>query len=111
MKAVFRRRWYLFSPLILAGIAIFGFITMYLWNVLLTVIFHFPEINFWQALGLLVLTRLLFGGFGGHRQHHNTYWRKNWHEKWNNMSQEERENFMKNHKFSNDWCGQPGKKD
>ncbi len=105
MKKDFKKRWYLFAPLFLAGAALFGFITMWLWNSLLPLLFHFPEISFWQAIGLLILTRLLFGSFGGgHHRHYNNGWRGNMREKWHNMSQEERENFMKNHNISRDWC-------
>ena len=105
MRTNFRKRWYLFSPLILVAAALFGFITMWLWNGLLPAIFHIPEINFWQALGLLILSRLLFGGFGGHHNRHAGHWGNHIRSKWQNMTQEERENFMKNHNYSNDWCG------
>jgi hypothetical protein len=59
------------APLALAGLALFVFIggeiVMQLWNRLLPGLFGFPTLSFWQALGLLVLCRILFGGFGGHR--------------------------------------------
>jgi hypothetical protein len=38
---------------------------MLLWNGLLPVLFHLPLITFWQALGLLLLAKILFGGFRG----------------------------------------------
>jgi hypothetical protein len=47
--------------------AIFGTVTMSLWNALMPAIFSLPVIGFWQALGLLLLGRLLFGGFPGRR--------------------------------------------
>jgi hypothetical protein len=37
-----------------------------LWNRLLPPLFGWPAVTFWQALGLLVLSRILFGGFGRH---------------------------------------------
>jgi hypothetical protein len=37
-----------------------------LWNWLLPPLFGLPVVSFWQALGLLVLSRILFGGFGRH---------------------------------------------
>lgn len=40
------------------------FVTMNLWNWLMPMIFHLPVLNFWQTLGLLVLSRILTGGFG-----------------------------------------------
>ena len=67
-----RPRWMrmvMFVPLAIAGFAVFVFIggtaVMYLWNWLLPSITGWREITFWQALGLLALCRILFGGFGG----------------------------------------------
>ncbi|MDE1175067.1 MAG: hypothetical protein PW789_00490 [Edaphobacter sp.] len=37
-----------------------------LWNVLMPEIFGLRTLTFWQSLGLLVLTKLLFGGFHRH---------------------------------------------
>jgi hypothetical protein len=92
MKTVFRKRWYFFIPLILAAFVAFGYVTMWLWNYLMPMIFHLPEITFWQTIGLLVLSRLLLGGMGGHgRGHHHC--KRNMHEKWEKMTPEEREQF------------------
>ncbi|HLG13502.1 MAG TPA: hypothetical protein VJH03_03110 [Blastocatellia bacterium] len=41
-----------------------GEIVMLLWNWLAPTLFGLPPITFWQALGLLALCRILFGGFG-----------------------------------------------
>jgi len=43
-----------------------GEIVKSLWNWLLPALFGFPAVTFWQALGLLLLCRILFGGFGRH---------------------------------------------
>lgn len=45
-------------------VAVVGFVTMTLWNQLVPELFNGPVINFWQTLGLLVLSRILFGGWG-----------------------------------------------
>ena len=46
----------------------FGLVTMWLWNALIPAIFGVGEITFIQAIGLLILSRVLFGGgFRGHR--------------------------------------------
>jgi hypothetical protein len=45
-------------------VAVVGFVTMTLWNRLVPELFNGPVINFWQTLGLLVLSRILFGGWG-----------------------------------------------
>ncbi|NJK97090.1 MAG: hypothetical protein HC905_21150 [Bacteroidales bacterium] len=60
MKTYFKKRWYFFIPLIIAGIAAFGYITMSLWNYLMPAIFNLPVITYWQTLGLLVLSRITF---------------------------------------------------
>src|ERR1051325_10961987 len=56
------------APLAIVGMVVFvtigGVVVMLLWNSLLPVLFGLPAISFWQALGILVLCRILFGGFG-----------------------------------------------
>jgi len=68
-----RRKWILFAPLAIAGVAIVGFlggeIVKLLWNWLMPELFGWRTITFWQALGLLVLCRILFGGMGRHGGH------------------------------------------
>ena len=62
-----RRRWWLFlvaPPAIVLFVWLFGEVVMHLWNWLLPMLFGWHTITFWQALGLLVLCRILFGGFG-----------------------------------------------
>jgi hypothetical protein len=49
-----------------AFLALFGAVTMWLWNWLMPTIFKLPEIGFWQAIGLLLLTHIFFkGGYAG----------------------------------------------
>lgn len=52
----------LFAIIFIAG---FGSAVWQLWNHLMPQIFALPVISFWQALGLLSLSWLLFGGFRG----------------------------------------------
>ena len=67
------KRWkriILIAPLAILGmllfIAIGGEIVMQLWNWLLPPLFGWRLITFWQAVGILALCRILFGGFGRH---------------------------------------------
>jgi len=50
------------------GIFLFGYITMSLWNCLIPTLFKGPMVTYWQAIGLLILGKILFGGFGGHHR-------------------------------------------
>ena len=62
-----RRKWIFLAPLaMLPFIAIGGEVVLQLWNWLLPPLFGWRQITFWQALGLLALCRVLFGGFGHH---------------------------------------------
>jgi hypothetical protein len=79
-----------------------GEVVMHLWNWLLPMLFGVHTINFWQALGLVLLCRILFGGRGGH--HHGM--RNHFHnDRWKQMTPEEREQFR--HEMRARWCGKP----
>jgi hypothetical protein len=78
--------------------AAFIAVVMLLWNAIVPGIFTLPVITFWQAAGLLVLARILFGGF--HCRHHHSM-HGGWHNnklraKWKNMTEEERKEFIQN---------------
>ena len=74
------------------AVAVVTWLVMSLWNVLMPNLFALRTISFWQALGLLVLSKILFGSFrpsaGGPR------WRRRWQERWEQMTPEEREKFQ-----------------
>lgn len=79
----------LFAALFLV---VFSFVVMHLWNWLMPTLFGWHVITFWQALGVLVLSKILFGGFrGGHRRHWG--WKRRMFERWEQMTPEEREKF------------------
>lgn len=73
-----------------------GTVVMWLWNAILPDVVGAKPLNFWQALGLLVLSRILFGGFRFGPSGRRGPWaakRRHWKEKWRNMSPEERAKF------------------
>lgn len=76
------------------AIVLFGYVTMYLWNWIMPYLFHLPEVSFYMAIGLVILSKILFGGMrmrGGHGcWGHKAYY---WKAKWSNMTPEEREKF------------------
>ncbi|MCB0527170.1 MAG: hypothetical protein KDC65_01775 [Saprospiraceae bacterium] len=76
---------------------VFTGVTMFLWNHLAVEIFGLPALNFTQTLGLMILGRLLTGGFGPRRWGGGFGSRmrgKYMSERWQRMSPEEREKFM-----------------
>jgi hypothetical protein len=91
-----RWKWVFIAPLailaMLAFMVIGGEIVLHLWNWLLPGLFGWRQIGFWQALGLLALCRILFGGFGfrGPRRSGGR-WRAK--ERCGRMTPEERERF------------------
>lgn len=99
-----KKFWFLKIAVFAIGFVVLGgFVVMSLWNWLIPSIFGLTTITFAQALGLLVLSKILFGGFrggggcfGGGRHH---YWKQKMADKWSNMTPEQREEFkntMKN---------------
>jgi len=57
----------------------FGWLVMILWNWLMPTIFHLGEIGYWQAFGIVILAKLIFGGVNGARGpgRHRGPWRGN----------------------------------
>jgi hypothetical protein len=94
-----RRYWFIFPPIGIAIVALVSAVVMWLWNALLPPLLNVSTISFWQALGILVLSRILFGGFHhrGPRDHGHFM-----HNRWSKLCDEERE------KIKHDWqthCG------
>src|SRR5258708_7942934 len=89
------------APLGILGLALFifigGEIVMRLWNWLLPPLFGWRTIGFWQALAILALCRILFGGLGCHgggRSYGRRRIRERMRERWEHMTPEERERFQ-----------------
>ena len=76
----------------IAAVVAFTFIVTALWNWLLPGVFGARTITFSQALGILVLSRILFGGFRG-RPGYGGHWRGRMRARWEQMTPEEREKF------------------
>jgi len=81
----------LFLTIAIAG---FGQAVHYLWNWLMPALFGLPALTFWQAVGLLALSWVLFGGWRGFRgPGHRGHWRRGMMERWELMTPEERAKF------------------
>lgn len=96
-----RKRLIWIAPLAMVGMAVFiglgGFIVQQLWNWLLPTLFGWRLITFWQALGVLLLCRILFGSLGLHGRGSGSgigqRMRERMGERWERMTPEEREAF------------------
>ena len=77
-----------------AMLALLSYVVMHLWNWLTPALFGWHVITFWQALGILVLSKILFCSFGGgHHCRGNWHWKRRMMERWESMTPEEREKF------------------
>ena len=84
--------------LVVLGVAALSWLVMALWNWLMPALFFgVKEIGYLQAVGILVLSKILFGGVRGHCGHGRWH-----HQRREQLTPEEREklqNGMRN------WCG------
>lgn len=90
------KKWIWFAPLAIVGLAAFAWIggelVMRLWNWLAPALFGFRQISFWQAIGLLALCRILFGGLGcGGNQRSGM--RRKMRDRFEHMGPDERQKF------------------
>ncbi|MEW5561087.1 hypothetical protein AB1287_12685 [Enterobacter asburiae] len=107
------------KPLVIGAVivAVLGLLVMSLWNALLPALVGVKAIGFWQALGLLVLCRILFGGLGFRPGMFGM--RRRMHERWMQMTPEQREAFMQHRRegfgrrghHHHDHCGWRGRRD
>ncbi|HEX3375742.1 MAG TPA: hypothetical protein VHS29_02705 [Candidatus Acidoferrales bacterium] len=87
----------------IVAFTVFGFVVTNLWNYLMPGLFGLHAITFWQAVGLMLLGRLLFGGFRPGRGGFG--WRGGeMRRRWESMTPEEREKFREGMRGR---CGTP----
>lgn len=82
-----------FAIVFIAFALAMGWVVMFLWNFILPDTIGVKPLTYWKALGLLVLTRILFGGFRGRPSPWGGDRKRKWRKKWMNMSDEERQQF------------------
>lgn len=105
MKSYYLWKCVKFGLLITGGVLLFGWLFMLLWNCLVPDLFGGPVLQFVEALGLLVLSKIIFGGFKGgswgsccgscchsHGRKHS-YWKQKMEARMANMTPEEQEKF------------------
>lgn len=113
MNTQHKKGKFLIAVLVIAGLFLLPYIVMLLWNGILPEVIGVKTITYWQAVGIFILCKLLFGGFkGGGNHHHKKHKMMKKHfknccnnndnkssmkealrDKFMNMSDEERENF------------------
>jgi len=106
-----RKKWIWIAPLAILGMALFvalgGWVVQLLWNGLLPALFGWRTVTFWQALGLLVLCRILFGGLGSRGGPGGSV-RRRMRERWEHMTPEERERFRQGLRARWGFCSPTG---
>ena len=94
MKRFWFGRMIMFFFIFVAAVALLSGAVMFLWNAILPAVLGVKAITFYQALGILILSKILFGGFGkGRGWHRGGAWKNKWRDKWQNMTPEDREKF------------------
>lgn len=72
-------------------VAAMSAVVMLLWNAILPDTVGVKPLNFWKAAGLLILAKILFGGFGRRGRHWKHSEKRHWKRKWMEMNNEERQ--------------------
>jgi hypothetical protein len=105
-----RRLRFLIPVAVLAFVGVLSFAVYALWNGVLTDVLAVKAITYWQALGLLVLSKILFGGFPGGRRRCGRGRRDRMLSKhWESLNPEQREQLREEmrHRFGDwprPWC-------
>lgn len=93
-KGPFRRIRFPFFIGIIPIALLLAALVQWLWNSILPDLVQVGQLSYWKALGLLVLCRILFGGFrGGPAAGRGPFRHNRLREKWMHMSEEERQHF------------------
>jgi Ca2+/H+ antiporter, TMEM165/GDT1 family len=93
MKKFWIKKGLMFFTFFIAMALLIGLVVMGLWNAILPAVLGVKAITFIQALGILLLSKILFGGFHGGFRGRKEQWRIKMQEKMNGMTQEEKEKF------------------
>ena len=91
-KGNWNRKKPLLFLLIPIGIGLLVWVVMYLWNAILPEVIGVTAITYWQALGIFVLSKILFGGFKGGPSGRSKF-KNHFKDKFINMTDEEKETF------------------
>jgi hypothetical protein len=104
MKRFWVLRGLKLMALAVAAVTVFGYAVMWLWNAVIPGATGFHAITYLQALALLVLSRILFGGLRG-RGHRGWHWRASMQQRWQQMTPEERQRYRDLMGSRHGFCG------
>lgn len=111
MRKIFFENRFIFIPLAVAAfLTLISYVVMQLWNALLPGILHVGVITFWQAMGIFILCKILFGfgkGRGGWGRDKGPWMRHRMEEHYKQMTPEQKERFKQ--KMNDRMCGYKGK--
>ena len=80
------------AGMVVLFVGIAGAAVMFLWNAIIPEVTGWKPLTYWQAIGILVLFKILFGGFrrgSGRHQRRRSRW-KEMRNKWKGMDPKER---------------------
>jgi hypothetical protein len=105
--------WVVFG-IIAAGIfgLVFGYLVKVLWNWLMPAIFGLPDITYWQAFGIVILAKLIFGAIGrgkGHWNKHDDHHFEHWDEYEDTEGKKSGFEKFKRYRFYHDFWEKEGK--
>lgn len=88
------------GAIVIGGAFVFLYIFAFksLWNWIVPAVFKGPTITFLHAFGIMLLAKMLFGGFhgksgkcgGGWKNRKKQFWKQRFKDKWQHMSEEEK---------------------
>jgi len=92
MYSRYRARRWAFIPFAIIGLILFGWVVQLLWNNVAVPVLHVGLVTYWQGLGILLLSKILFSSFNGRGAYRRE---SNWkqHMMWESMTPEQKEKF------------------
>ena len=90
------------AVIVIPVFALFIYLVMRLWNWLVPDLFGLHPVTYWQMVGILVLSKILFGGFPCGSSGPSLSSGRRIMERWEQMSPEEREKFRQG--LRDRWC-------
>ena len=93
MKKYWIKKGLMITVFVIAATTLFTWVVMSLWNAILPEVLGVKAVSFAQALGILLLSKILFGGFRGGWRGGGREWKQKMKAKWDTMTPEERNQF------------------